>query len=217
MKFFYLENCFDKNYFDNIVDKHNLNDLCLENNQTISKRRGVYITNVDKNNKTFHLLRCSTNLSGPTEDCYDFDDEIIQKVNSLIKTNFPDSEESNHVLAQVYYERSKIKPHTDKTKDMPKNSTIAFVLFIIKTMGILPNSDSGIKLLEKKIDYNLYNGSILIIDLEVNALYTHEIIPPTTDIVRLGYVVRSSNVVAEYDENNVYLDGKRYIILQKKR
>lgn len=216
MKFFYQESVFEKNYFDDINNNHNLNDLCLTDNTTLSKRKGVYITKVNQENKTFHLLRCSTNLSGPSEDCYDFDDIIINKVNELIKQEFPECENSNHVLAQVYYERSKIKSHSDKTKDMPKNSTIAFCSFykdINHSSNRNPDDVAKIrfkhKITNEKIDYILYQGSVLIIDLEVNALYTHEIIPPVNDVVRLGYVVRSSNVLASYDDNNVYLDGKK--------
>ena len=89
----------------------------------------------------FNLLRCSTNLKGPTDNFRDTDKEIIGKVNNIVKYYFRDAVELNHVLAQVYENtmtinnngkkerKAKISKHSDKTKDMPKNALIAFCSF----------------------------------------------------------------------------------------
>ena len=90
----------------------------------------------------FHLLRCSTNLDGPTLAFVDEDREILDQVNKLARRHFEQKTDLNHVLAQVYENsitvndankakehKAKIKSHSDKTKDMPANGIIAFCTF----------------------------------------------------------------------------------------
>ena len=109
----------------------------------------------DGETSEFHLLRCSTNLDGPTLAFADEDCEILEKVNALAQQNFEQKTELNHVLAQVYENtvttndanrakehKAKIQSHSDKTKDMPANGLIAFVTFYssdIKSYKTKPN------------------------------------------------------------------------------
>lgn len=67
-------------------------------------RKGIYLSEVDTEGDTsqFHLLRCSTNLSGPTLAFADEDRDILRKVNKLAEQNFEHQTHLNHVLAQVY-------------------------------------------------------------------------------------------------------------------
>src|SRR4029079_17700858 len=84
-----------------------------------------------------NLLRCSTNLDGPTDSFRATDNEIISKVNNICEQFFQTKTDLNHVLAQVYNNASiegkerkaKISEHSDKTKDMPRNGLIAFTTF----------------------------------------------------------------------------------------
>ena len=50
----------------------------------------------------FHLLRCSTNLNGPTENFSELDKEILKTVQAAINQCFALPVDMNHVLAQVY-------------------------------------------------------------------------------------------------------------------
>ncbi len=109
-----------------------------------SLRTGVYLTPVifdGCDRPCYKLLRCSTNLSGPTEDFCDVDHEIAETVNGLVQENFPGAATVDHVLAQIYgnfvddaeaggrhkQRKAKISAHSDKTKDMPGNGVLVFV------------------------------------------------------------------------------------------
>lgn len=137
----YFKDFFDnKDYFDLITKQHKFQSLTESNKETKAFRKGLYLTQVTKNNNQVHfkLLRCSTNLDGPTVNFANVDKEIINKVNNVRNKYFPDSSELNHVLAQIYYnhenidgkeKKAKIKKHSDKTKDMPLKGMLAFCTF----------------------------------------------------------------------------------------
>lgn len=143
------------NYFKKIANEHTFQDLTESNKKGMSYRKGIYITDVSKKkykdedidgedmNDEYHfkLLRCSTNLGGPTDNVRDTDNFIINKINSVAgnfydKFGYDDSK-LNHVLAQIYEnktlegveKKAKIKAHSDKTKDMPDNGLMAFCTF----------------------------------------------------------------------------------------
>ena len=133
----------DMNYFKSLCEEHNFQSLTESNKLGSSYRKGIYLSKVKQVEDEIHfnLLRCSTNLNGPTDNFRDTDHHIINKVNNISKYFFEQKVELNHVLAQVY-ENSKtgginknkevkatIKQHSDKTKDMPKNALIAFCTF----------------------------------------------------------------------------------------
>lgn len=89
--------------------------------------------------RQFHLLRCSTNLGGPTDNFRSTDLAILGQVNHLAQAFFTNPSPVNHVLAQIYWNskkegktrerKAKISRHADKTKDMPKNGLMAFCTF----------------------------------------------------------------------------------------
>ena len=91
---------------------------------------------------SFNLLRCSSNFDGPTENFKTTDKEIITTINTLAKPYFSQNFNLNHVLAQIYENKSvinnngnvserkaKIKEHSDKTKDMEKSGLLVFTSF----------------------------------------------------------------------------------------
>ncbi|EPS45652.1 hypothetical protein H072_346 [Dactylellina haptotyla CBS 200.50] len=134
----------EKNYFDLLQTKHKFQALTESNKPGTAFRKGVYLSEVetDGDASQFHLLRCSTNLDGPTLGFADEDHEIVARVNELARRNFEQKTTLNHVLAQVYENtitvddlnkvkehKAKIKSHSDKTKDMPANGLIVFCTF----------------------------------------------------------------------------------------
>lgn len=126
--------------FEKIVSDHVFQELTDSNKPTNAFRKGIYLSDVQKVNDiyTFHLLRCSSNFQGPTENFTDADKCILQAANSIAKTCFKLPVSLNHVLAQIYYngadngtttKKARIKAHSDKTKDMPFEAVMAFCTF----------------------------------------------------------------------------------------
>lgn len=139
----------DLNYFNLISKEHKFQMLTESNKPNNALRTGIYLTHVEESKESneskdpeestkFKLLRCSSNLSGPTDNFRDIDNKIVTKVNNVAKLFFDNPAELNHVLAQIYKnkyddtgkeKKAKIKAHSDKTKDMPINALIAFTTF----------------------------------------------------------------------------------------
>lgn len=241
----YFRNFFfdDKNYFELINNSHNFQSLTESNKSNLALRTGIYLTNVEKINDEikFKLLRCSTNLNGPTCNFKDTDIEIIEKVNNISKHFFSNKTEFNHVLAQIYEndkktnKKAKIKEHSDKTKDMPRNGLMAFCTFYnndlnnkyvkkshddpydycYKETSALTKMRFKLKpmvkneLFIKQFDITLYPNSLFIMNLTMNRLYTHEIIPSILPLeflpTRLGYVIRCSKTCAVYKNNKTHV------------
>lgn len=129
-------------WYSRLTRSHALQSLTESTKPGESLRRGIYITRVTEaspgGDAHFNLLRCSTNLGGPTDNRRAVDDDIIAAVNELRQHHFPHSAELNHVLAQEYgntlaesgkSKKAAISLHSDKTKDMPRNAVMAFVSF----------------------------------------------------------------------------------------
>jgi hypothetical protein len=134
----------DKDYFNLLSGEHEYQDLTESNKEGKAFRKGIYLSKVDKledGEYKFNLLRCSSNLDGPTENFRTTDLSVVSSVNSIGKLFFEQDIELNHVLAQIYENqiietgdkvmerKAKIKAHSDKTKDMPTNSLMAFCTF----------------------------------------------------------------------------------------
>jgi len=85
------------------------------------------------------LLRCSTNLSGPTDNFRATDRHIVDALNQEAALVFSEVAPLNHVLAQIYQNtladaekkqaKARISSHADKTKDMPGDGAMVFCTF----------------------------------------------------------------------------------------
>lgn len=261
----------EKDYYDAITTEHKLQDLKLGSKPGTAFRQGIYLTpvwRVAEDKLRFSLLRCSTNLDGPTDNFRATDDEIVAQVNELRKFCYPMSAEFNHVLAQTYHNsvaavaeeegeppkqpkehKARIAVHSDKTKDMPRNGMMAFCSFYrgysaahgfakgtigegVRREGLDYVYGKGATVLTKlrfklksqaaedpananlvrEFDLTLYPNSVFLMPLWTNRMYTHEIVPSSLPVdkipTRLGYVVRCSNTLAEYDST----DEQTYIL-----
>ncbi len=197
----------DKDFYDLIKQQHQFQQLTQSSKSGSAFRKGIYITEVkEKLDKscTFHLLRCSTNLDGPTDNVRSIDREIISTVNQICELFFDTNVNLNHVLAQDYIntstKKARISSHSDKTKDMPREGLIAFCSFYSKFDNTCSTKDPNdyvyngqtsifpslvFKLkddvkdedLVKEFSIKLYPNSLFVIPLSTNRLYTHEIRP----------------------------------------
>jgi hypothetical protein len=171
----------DKDYFYDLTSEHKFQVLKESNKPSNAYRKGIYITNVEsltnesltnessEDQLKFNLLRCSTNLDGPTDNFRKTDHEIVGKVQQIADDFFEQPVELNHVLAQVYYNvkagdgpatkdaRARIKEHSDKTKDMPRNALMAFCTFYKSGPELLKRN--GYRYVDKR--GTLSNASVL--------------------------------------------------------
>lgn len=242
---------FDDNvdYFTEINTSHQFQNLTESNKDGTAYRTGIYMTNVSQkdNDIHFNLLRCSSNLKGPTDNFRDIDNNIINQVNNTAKYYFKDNVNLNHVLAQVYHNqvlenkerKTKIKVHSDKTKDMNKNAIMAFCSFYkqyqngvfgeehmsnvnLDGFNYLHNKGSVLTTLRfrlkkcvnnpyltKTFDVLLYPNSVFLMSLTTNRLYTHEIIPPSMPICHIP--TRMGYVIRCSSTPAVFRDGNTYI------
>lgn len=236
----------ESDLFAKIESEHKFQNLTESNKDSLALRKGIYLSKISKDEKEnlhFNLLRCSSNLTGPTDNFRETDNLIVNSINEAVKFDFEKETELNHVLAQIYLNKkkdnlkevkAKIKAHSDKTKDMPKEGLIVFCTFYDKnnfenlTTSKTDKFDwcykksSGLtrllfKLkstvnddtLEKEFSVTLYPNSVFLIPLSTNRLYTHEIRPSVLNIdripIRMGYVIRCSNLEAIYRDNQTYI------------
>ncbi|OLT27315.1 hypothetical protein BJF79_01565 [Actinomadura sp. CNU-125] len=131
----------DADYFGRIRAEHAFQSLTESTKPGTAHRSGIYLTPVTRDGDALHfrLLRCSTNLSGPTESFRPTDTRIVEALNREAATVFRNQAPLNHVLAQTYHNtpatserkqsKAKISAHADKTKDMPFNGIMAFCTF----------------------------------------------------------------------------------------
>jgi hypothetical protein len=267
----YFRKLFDensKNYFADLVKEHQFQVLTDSNKESNAFRKGIYLTNVERTVKedglsetSFNLLRCSSNLKGPTDNFRRTDHEIINHLNATSTHFFESAYEFNHVLAQIYEnhvvkldnstkeKKAKIAAHSDKTKDMPDNALMAFCTFYEnfvngdfenkKTKGIVRRnlydftySEETVltklhfklkemvndEALPKEFSLTLYPGSVFMMSLYTNRIYTHAIRPSVHAVgiipTRLGYVVRCSKTKAIFKNGETYIvDDSQHIKL----
>ena len=253
----------DDDYFNKIKSEHVFQELTESNKPSKAFRKGIYLTKITKAENEdgkealdFRLLRCSSNLTGPTDNFRTTDYKIIDSLNDAVKYVFEYKTELNHVLAQIYENRartddtdkevkSRIKAHSDKTKDMPIDGLIVFCTFYDNTnaehlkQAITDRFDRCYKdisaltklhfklkstvnddALEKEFSVTLYPDSVFMIPLSTNRLYTHEIRPSMLNAdripTRMGYVVRCSNLEARHMNNETYIrENGNFIKLEK--
>ncbi|MGW0434833.1 hypothetical protein ACWDV4_20130 [Micromonospora sp. NPDC003197] len=160
----YYRRFFDpsSDYFNRICAEHSFQSLTESTKPGTAHRTGIYLTPVTRDSGELHfrLLRCSTNLSGPTENFRATDTGIVDALNREAAFVFRNQASLNHVLAQIYHNtpttaerkqsKAKISAHADKTKDMPVNGIMAFCTFYGQLDKLRP-------LTEDAFDYGL-NG-----------------------------------------------------------
>ncbi len=137
-------------HFGRIRAEHAFQPLTESTKPGTARRTGVYLTPVERAGDALHfrLLRCSTNLSGPTENFRDTDRRVVGALNEEAAFVFRDHAPLNHVLAQVYHNtpagagakqaKARISAHADKTKDMPAAGVMAFCTFYDRLDGLSP-------------------------------------------------------------------------------
>jgi hypothetical protein len=199
-------------HFGAICSEHTFQLLTESTKPGTARRTGIYLTPVaqDGDDLHFRLLRCSTNLSGPTENFSATDTRIVEALNIEAASIFRNQAPLNHVLAQVYHNtpptagrkqsKAKISAHADKTKDMPVNGIMAFCTFYdrLDTLRPIDAFDYGVKgtsaltklhfrlkeptgSLPEQFSLTLYPDSVFFMPLSTNRLYTHEIRSSTLD------------------------------------
>ncbi|MGC4944934.1 hypothetical protein ACLQ2N_01780 [Streptomyces sp. DT224] len=143
----------DGGHFRRIRAEHAFQSLTESTKAGTAHRTGIYLTPVTREGDALHfrLLRCSTNLSGPTENFRSTDTEIVDALNREADTLFRGHAPLNHVLAQTYHNtratterkqtKARISSHADKTKDMPRNGIMAFCTFYDRLDGLSPMAD----------------------------------------------------------------------------
>ncbi|WP_026403586.1 hypothetical protein [Actinomadura rifamycini] len=131
----------DGDHFNRIRAEHEFQALTESTKPGTAHRSGIYLTPVTRDGDELHfrLLRCSTNLSGPTEGFGPTDTRIVEALNREAAAVFRNHAPLNHVLAQTYHNtpataarkqaKARISSHADKTKDMPVNGVMAFCTF----------------------------------------------------------------------------------------
>lgn len=237
----------DADHFGRIGAEHAFQSLTESDKPGAARRSGIYLTPVTRHGDALHfrLLRCSTNLSGPTEGFRPTDTSIVEALNREAATVFRNQAPLNHVLAQIYHNtpatagrkqsKARISAHADKTKDMPANGIMAFCTFYDGLDRLQPLTedafDFGVKgasgltrlhfrLKERAAHHDapappaqftltLHPGSVFLMPLSTNRLYTHEIRPSSLDAsllpTRLGYVVRCSSAEAVHRNGRTFL------------
>ncbi|MFF2009639.1 hypothetical protein ACFVWY_11260 [Streptomyces sp. NPDC058195] len=140
-------------HFERIRAEHTFQALTESTKPGTARRSGIYLTPVTRSGDGLHfrLLRCSTNLSGPTENFRPTDTGIVEALNREAAAVFRNQAPLNHVLAQIYHNtlatadrkqsKAKISAHADKTKDMPANGIMAFCTFYDRLDGLKPLPD----------------------------------------------------------------------------
>ncbi|WP_435188943.1 hypothetical protein [Streptomyces sp. bgisy126] len=145
----------DADHFGRIRAEHSFQSLTESTKPGTAHRSGIYLTPVTRDGDAlrFSLLRCSTNLSGPTENFRPTDTHIVGALNREAAAVFRDHAPLNHVLAQTYHNtrataerkqsKAKISSHADKTKDMPVNGIMAFCTFYDRLDDLRPLAEDG--------------------------------------------------------------------------
>ncbi|WP_030239130.1 hypothetical protein [Streptomyces sp. NRRL S-350] len=151
-------------HFGRIRAEHAFQSLTESTKPGTAHRSGIYLTPVTRHGDElrFRLLRCSTNLSGPTENFGPTDTRIVADLNREAAAVFRHHAPLNHVLAQTYHNtaatagrkqsKARIAAHADKTKDMPANGIMAFCTFYDRLDELQP-------LAEDAFDYGVKGAS----------------------------------------------------------
>jgi len=91
----------NEDIFTKLTTDHSLQALSESDKPGAAHRTGIYLTKADE--YRFRLLRCSSNLAGPTASFQATDREIISRLNTESRAIFDSASDMNHVLAQAYW------------------------------------------------------------------------------------------------------------------
>ena len=226
-------------HFGRIRAEHAFQSLTESTKPGTAHRTGIYLTPVTRDGDELHfrLLRCSTNLSGPTENFSATDTRIVEALNREAAHVFRDHAPLNHVLAQIYHNtpgtderkqsKAKISAHADKTKDMPGNGIMAFCTFYdglgrLRPLGPFDHGLDGVSGLTRlhfrlkapaplpeQFTVTLCPGSVFFMPLSTNRLYTHEVRPSALDAGLLP--TRLGYVVRCSSAEAVHRDGRTFL------
>ena len=126
-------------FFGRISTEHAFQHLTESNKPGQALRTGIYLSEVTRDGEAlrFHLMRCSSNLTGPTDNFRAADRDVLGALNEVARSLFEREVSLNHVLAQIYRTRrtgeklkkARIGAHSDKTKDMHADGVMAFCTF----------------------------------------------------------------------------------------
>lgn len=127
-------------WFGRLTEQHEFVALTESDKPSAAARTGIYLSEVQRTaaGLRFHLLRCSSNLSGPTDNFRAADHAILRALRDATAPLFQRAVDLNHVLAQVYNNatlpsgkerKARIGAHADKTKDMHPDGILAFCSF----------------------------------------------------------------------------------------
>ena len=130
----------DEDLFSSVATEHTFQALTESTKPSHAMRTGIYLSDVRRRDDGlhFHLLRCSGNLSGPTDNFRATDRRILAALRDAARHLFAREVGLNHVLAQIYRNerlspdkerKAKISAHADKTKDMAADGAMAFCSF----------------------------------------------------------------------------------------
>ncbi|WP_437915384.1 hypothetical protein WME73_08650 [Sorangium sp. So ce302] len=101
----YYRSFFDPevNYVERIRGEHTFQSLTESTKPGTAHRTGIYLASVRKQQDAlfFRLLRCSTNLSGPTDNFRSTDRHIVDALNQEAALVFSGAAPLNHVLDQA--------------------------------------------------------------------------------------------------------------------
>jgi len=127
-------------WFGRLTTQHAFQALTESDKPSAAARTGIYLSEVRRTEAglRFHLLRCSSNLAGPTDSFRAADHAILRALRDAAAPLFDRAVDINHVLAQVYNNaalpsgkerKARIGAHADKTKDMHPDGILAFCSF----------------------------------------------------------------------------------------
>ena len=104
-----------REFFHCIQAEHVFQSLTESNKPGTALRTGIYLTPVEKVGEELHfnLLRCSSNLSGPTGNFHATDRAIVDSLNREASYIFQGQAPLNHVLAQVYHNTTETRHAND--------------------------------------------------------------------------------------------------------
>ena len=130
----------EQDLYSALCTEHVFQALTESTKPSHALRTGIYLSDVRREDDGLHfnLLRCSSNLSGPTDNFRATDRRILAALRDAAGSLFARDTGLNHVLAQIYRNervspdkerKAKISAHSDKTKDMAADGAMAFCSF----------------------------------------------------------------------------------------